>query len=77
MDNKFTYPKELTLGKLRISQAAIERKLTLCCGPIKNLRTAYSGITGTKTKRKKQQLVPSFIQVSINLYLSFQSHYIS
>lgn len=67
VQNEYIYPKEQTLSRLRMSQAAIERKISLCRGPIKSIRTV--SLAGTQSQRRKQQLIPSFIQVDLKLTL--------
>ncbi|CAH0724221.1 unnamed protein product, partial [Brenthis ino] len=63
VQNEYIYPKEQTLSRLRISQACIERKISLCCGPIKRIRNLP--LAGKHSQRKRLQLTPSFIQIKL------------
>lgn len=55
--NEFVFPKEQTLSKLRVAQAALERKINFCYGPINNVRPA--GLPNNMQHRKKIQYTPA------------------
>ncbi|XP_034835299.1 peptide-N(4)-(N-acetyl-beta-glucosaminyl)asparagine amidase [Maniola hyperantus] len=70
--NGFAFPKEQALSKLRMAQAALERKISFCCGPKSNVTATQSGINASKTKRP--QLIPADILTTQNsLLLKIQS----
>ncbi|XP_050352617.1 peptide-N(4)-(N-acetyl-beta-glucosaminyl)asparagine amidase [Nymphalis io] len=65
--NEFTFPKEQTLNKLRVAQAALERKISFCYGPFKNSRA--SGLPSYLQHRKKVQLTPADVLETDNQLL--------
>ncbi|XP_028172619.1 peptide-N(4)-(N-acetyl-beta-glucosaminyl)asparagine amidase isoform X3 [Ostrinia furnacalis] len=67
------YPKEQTLNKLRIAQAAIERKISICCGPVKPSRRNVT-YAQCMVQAKKPKLVPLNVLNTKNaLLLKIQS----
>ncbi|CAH2243599.1 jg614 [Pararge aegeria aegeria] len=67
VQNGFTFPNEQTLSKLRMAQAALERKISFCCGPIRSVSVTRSGIIGSQTKRP--QLSPANVLSTQNSLL--------
>ncbi|XP_052743843.1 peptide-N(4)-(N-acetyl-beta-glucosaminyl)asparagine amidase [Bicyclus anynana] len=64
--NGFAFPNEQTLSKLRIAQAALERKISFCCGP------AVTDVAVTKivsSQKKLPQLVPANVLTTKNSLL--------
>ncbi|KAL0820657.1 hypothetical protein ABMA28_006489 [Loxostege sticticalis] len=73
VDDEIAYPKEQTLNKLRIAQAAIERKISICCGPVRPSRTNVT-YAQSIVQAKKPKLTPVNVLNTKNaLLLKIQS----
>ncbi|KAI5640143.1 transglutaminase-like superfamily domain-containing protein [Phthorimaea operculella] len=55
--NEYTYPKEHNLNNLRLAQAAIERKITFCCGSLKEIEERITKSLH-KMPKVKENLMP-------------------
>ncbi|XP_073954014.1 N-glycanase Pngl [Choristoneura fumiferana] len=65
--NNYTYPKEEALGKLRVAQAAIERKIYFCCGSLH--RTQRRVRSSQLLQPKKVKFAPANILETNNSFL--------
>ncbi|XP_026320611.1 peptide-N(4)-(N-acetyl-beta-glucosaminyl)asparagine amidase [Hyposmocoma kahamanoa] len=66
--DNYTYPKEQTLSKLRMAQAAIERKIYFCCGSLNHCEgRVKSGVTIPLAR--KQKLMPVKVLTTTNPFL--------
>ncbi|XP_047997381.1 peptide-N(4)-(N-acetyl-beta-glucosaminyl)asparagine amidase isoform X1 [Leguminivora glycinivorella] len=66
--NEYVYPKEETLSKLRIAQAAIERKIYFCCGSLSRVRSRPIR-SNHSLQPKKVKFAPSNVLTTKNPFL--------
>ncbi|KAJ0174295.1 hypothetical protein K1T71_010441 [Dendrolimus kikuchii] len=71
--NEYTYPKELSLNKLRMAQAAIERKICFCCGSLNNTWTSIKSSQSVASARNVKLKPIKVLTTSNGLLLKLEA----
>ncbi|KAL4705627.1 hypothetical protein ACJJTC_002013 [Scirpophaga incertulas] len=73
INNEMLYPKEKTLSKLRVAQAAIERKISLCDGNLNLNKIAVNSINSTTHVKKPKLSATNILNTNNPLLLQLEA----